>query len=56
FEFDAGDPLIPIIGLAHDIGKLETYSFDADGSLISREEPSGDTPGDKKVFHDALGA
>ena len=56
FEFDASDPLIPIIGLAHDIGKLETYSFDAEGSLISREETSGDTPGDRKVFHDALGA
>lgn len=34
YQFDSDDPLIAIVGLAHDIGKIECYEYDRDGKLI----------------------
>jgi hypothetical protein len=34
YQFDADDPLIALIGLVHDIGKIECYQYDANGKLI----------------------
>jgi hypothetical protein len=56
FVFDAEDPLIPIIALAHDFGKLEAYKFDDDGQLVTREEGASTDHDDDRIFHDALGA
>lgn len=33
YQFDSEDPLIAIVGLAHDIGKIECYEYDQDGNL-----------------------
>lgn len=35
FKLNPLDPLLPIIGLAHDIGKLRSFNFDKDGRPIS---------------------
>jgi len=57
FLFDAQDPLIPILALAHDIGKLEAYVLGPDGSVQTKEEGSVLTPqDDNRISHDSLGA
>lgn len=57
FRFDAQDPLIPLLALAHDIGKLEAYILEADGSVKTKEEGSALTPqDDNRISHDSLGA
>jgi hypothetical protein len=57
FRFDAQDPLIPILALAHDIGKLEAYVLEPDGTVKTKEEGSALTPqDDNRISHDSLGA
>ncbi len=57
YVFDSTDPLIPILALAHDIGKLEAYVLAADGSVITKEEGGALTPqDDNRISHDALGS
>lgn len=56
FEFDASDPLIPVLALAHDIGKLECYKMNADGSVRTTESGSTRDHDDVGISHDALGA
>lgn len=56
YEFDAADPLIPIIALAHDFGKLEAYKIGDDGQIVTLEEGSSTDHDDDRVFHDSLGA
>lgn len=56
FEFNPKDPLIPILALAHDIGKLEAYSLNTDGSVSTREHGSTKDHDDVGVMHDSLGA
>ncbi|MQT97749.1 HD domain-containing protein [Pseudomonas helleri] len=57
YRFDPQDPLIPILALAHDIGKLEAYVLAPDGSVITKEEGSALTPqDDNRISHDSLGA
>lgn len=57
FRFDAHDPLIPLLALAHDIGKLEAYILEPDGSVKTKEEGSALTPqDDNRISHDSLGA
>lgn len=56
YEFDPADPLIPIIALAHDFGKLEAYKLGDDGQIITREEGASTDHDDDRVFHDSLGA
>jgi hypothetical protein len=34
YQFDADDPMIALIGLVHDLGKIECYQYDANGKLI----------------------
>jgi hypothetical protein len=45
YQFDATDPLIPILGLAHDIGKIECLIWDEKGKAV-----------DMANFHDLKGA
>jgi len=45
YRFDAKDPLIPILGLAHDIGKIECLIWDKNGKAV-----------DMANFHDLKGA
>lgn len=45
YRFDGGDPMIPIVGMAHDLGKLATFTIDASGQV------TGSRPG-----HDKIGA
>jgi hypothetical protein len=56
YEFDAADPLVPIIALAHDFGKLEAYKIGDDGQIVTLEEGSSTDHDDDRVFHDSLGA
>lgn len=56
YVFDAADPLVPIIALAHDFGKLEAYTINEDGSIATREEGSSTDHDDDRIFHDSLGA
>ncbi|VVP60781.1 hypothetical protein [Pseudomonas fluorescens] len=57
YRFDPQDPLIPILALAHDIGKLEAYVLAPDGTVITKEEGSALTPqDDNRICHDSLGA
>lgn len=35
FTFDSQDPMIPIVGVAHDIGKLQTFVRNGEGKVIS---------------------
>jgi hypothetical protein len=57
YRFDPQDPPIPILALAHDIGKLEAYVLAPDGSVITKEEGSALTPqDDNRISHDSLGA
>lgn len=34
FKLDENDPLIPILGMAHDLGKIRTLIYDADGNAL----------------------
>ena len=34
YQFEPDDPLIALIGLVHDIGKIECYEYDAGGAII----------------------
>ena len=34
YRFNAGDPLCVIIGIAHDLGKIESYRYDGDGKVV----------------------
>lgn len=34
FKFNPGDPLCVIIGIAHDLGKIESYRYDVDGRVV----------------------
>lgn len=43
FQFDGGDPLIPLIGFAHDLGKIGTFTLDRKGRV------TGSRPGHDKV-------
>ncbi|MBK4738923.1 CRISPR-associated endonuclease Cas3'' [Noviherbaspirillum pedocola] len=54
YRFDPADPLIPILGLAHDIGKIEAYKLQPDGTVLTSESSSEQD--DAGVKHDALGA
>ncbi len=51
------DPLIPIVALAHDIGKLQAYEVDSSGKITKNDEPDGNTldDDDRGVLHDFLG-
>ena len=46
YRFDVTDPLIPIAGLAHDIGKITCYRQRQDG-LVEEVRPNHDTEGGK---------
>ncbi|PIV88836.1 MAG: hypothetical protein COW48_03760, partial [Hydrogenophilales bacterium CG17_big_fil_post_rev_8_21_14_2_50_63_12] len=46
YRFDATDPLIPIAGFAHDIGKITCYRQREDG-LVEEIKPHHDTEGGK---------
>jgi len=46
YSFDVTDPLIPIAGLAHDIGKITCYRQRLDG-LVEEVRPNHDTEGGK---------
>ena len=56
YAFDAADPLIPVLALAHDIGKLEAYKRKADGTVGITDDGTGRAFDDLGVDHDALGA
>lgn len=34
YRFDSNDPMIYLVGLAHDIGKIESYVRDEDGQIV----------------------
>ena len=44
YTFDRSDPLIPLIGYAHDIGKIEAYRLLSDGR-VKEVLPDHDRPG-----------
>lgn len=50
------DPLIAVIGMAHDIGKLLVYRVSAKGDIVANAEEAGNTShdDDKGVVHDVL--
>lgn len=50
YLFNANDPLIPLIAIAHDLGKLEVYIPQPDGSVKSLESGKGG------IRHDARSA
>lgn len=56
FEFNPNDPLIPVLALAHDIGKLEAYKRNEDGTFGSPHATTGQDFDDLGVNHDSLGA
>lgn len=51
------DPLIPIVGLAHDLGKLIAYEVDREGNIKTNHEEGGNSlyDDDRGVIHDVLG-
>lgn len=55
-ELSLDDPLIPIVGLAHDIGKLLIYEVDDQGNIVKNKEEGSNTldDDDVKVKHDVL--
>lgn len=57
YQPNVNDPLIPIIGLAHDLGKIEAYVVDKKGRIQKNLEPLGNTQADddRGVIHDVLG-
>lgn len=38
YRFNPGDPLCVIIGIAHDLGKIESYRYDETGSVVGIKE------------------
>lgn len=54
YVFDPLDPIIPVLALAHDLGKIEAYKLQADGTVLTSE--TGSMQDDAGVKHDALGA
>lgn len=50
------DPLIPLVGLAHDLGKLLCYEIDKEGNIIKNIEGDASTLDDDNdaVLHDFL--
>lgn len=56
YEFDRGDPLIPILALAHDLGKIEAYLLQQDGSVLTTEMGTTQNHDDLGIHHDAIGA
>ena len=54
YVFDALDPIIPVLALAHDLGKIEAYRLQADGTVLTSE--SGSEQDHAGVKHDRLGA
>lgn len=57
YKLSPTDPLIPIVGLAHDLGKLLAYEVDKKGVIKKNREPRGNTltDDDAGVIHDTLG-
>lgn len=53
---NANDPIIPIVALAHDIGKLIAYEVDTTGNIIQNKEEESNTldDDDGRVLHDML--
>ncbi len=49
YRFDAADPLIPLAGFAHDIGKITCYRERPDG-LVDEVRPHHDTEGGKLLI------
>lgn len=41
YAFNPDDPLIPLVAIAHDLGKIETYILQSDGSVKSLESRNG---------------
>ncbi|MBV0882153.1 hypothetical protein KTQ42_23020 [Noviherbaspirillum sp. L7-7A] len=54
YVFDPLDPIIPVLALAHDLGKIEAYKLQADGTVLTNE--TGAMQDDPGIKHDALGA
>lgn len=56
-QLSPNDPLIPLVGLAHDIGKLLCYQVDEQGKIIRNLEGNSTTQDDDSsgVMHDYLG-
>jgi hypothetical protein len=54
YVFDPLDPIIPVLGLAHDLGKIEAYKLQANGTVLTSE--SGSEQDHAGVKHDRLGA
>ncbi|WP_194713339.1 HD domain-containing protein [Noviherbaspirillum soli] len=54
YVFDPLDPIIPVLALAHDLGKIEAYKLQPDGTVLTRE--SGTEQDDAGVEHDRLGS
>ena len=54
YVFDPCDPIIPVLALAHDLGKIEAYKLQPDGTVLTSESES--IQDDVGVKHDALGA
>lgn len=57
FKLNPLDPIIPIVALAHDIGKLKTYEVDRSGRITDNQEEDSNTldDDDARVLHDILG-
>lgn len=54
YVFDPLDPIIPVLALAHDLGKIEAYKLQPDGTIITSE--TGTQQDDAGVMHDRLGS
>lgn len=54
YVFDPLDPIIPVLALAHDLGKIEAYKLQADGTVLTSE--TGTEQDDAGVEHDRLGS
>jgi hypothetical protein len=54
YVFDPRDPIIPVLALSHDLGKIEAYKLKADGTVLTGEP--GSEQDDAGVKHDRLGA
>lgn len=54
YVFDPLDPIIPVLALAHDLGKIEAYKLQADGTVLTSE--TGTQQDDAGVMHDRLGS
>jgi hypothetical protein len=54
YVFDPLDPIIPVLALAHDLGKIEAYKLQPDGTVLTSE--TGTQQDDAGVMHDRLGS